>query len=116
MTVDLAPHVSDIKQFKAEMKRQFSMSDLGLFSYYMGIEVKQGDGGITLRQSSYVVKILKSVGMSNCNSCETPMEARLTCTELVHGWLVRGCSPIFLRGGAPVGGECPVSLCGSAGV
>jgi len=38
------PSVSDIKQFNAEMKRKFSMSDLGLLSYYLGIEVKQGDG------------------------------------------------------------------------
>ena len=38
------PSVSDIKQFNAEMKRKFSMSDLGLLSYYIRIEVKQGDG------------------------------------------------------------------------
>jgi len=42
--------------------------------------------------------------------------ARLTCTELTHGWSARGCSPVFFRGGAPVGGERPVSLRGSAGV
>ena len=41
---------------------------------------------------------------------------RLTCTELTHGWSARGCSPIFFRGGAPVGGERPVSPRGSAGV
>ena len=42
--------------------------------------------------------------------------ARLTCTELTHGWPARGCSPVFFRGGAPVDDECPVSLRGSAGV
>ena len=36
--------VNDIRQFKLEMKKKFSMSDLGLLSYYLGIEVKQGDG------------------------------------------------------------------------
>jgi hypothetical protein len=34
------PNSSDIKQFKLDMKRRFSMSDLGLLSYYLGIEVK----------------------------------------------------------------------------
>jgi len=42
------PCVGDIVQFKLEMKKKFSMSDLGLLSYYLGIEVRQGDDGITL--------------------------------------------------------------------
>ena len=71
------PNVSDIKQFKSEMRNKFSMSDLGLLSYYLGIEVKQGDGGITLSQSSYTVRILERAGMKNCNPCDTPMECRL---------------------------------------
>ena len=42
--------------------------------------------------------------------------AWLTCTELTLGWSARGCSPVFFHGGAPVGGERPVSPRGSAGV
>jgi hypothetical protein len=53
------------------------MSDLGLLSYYLGIEVKQGDGEITIGHSSYAGKILEIAGMSGCNSCHTPMECRL---------------------------------------
>ena len=68
------PDVKGIRVFKSEMKKKFSMSDLGLLSYYLGIEVKQDANGITLCQSSYAAKILESAGMSNCNSCETPME------------------------------------------
>jgi hypothetical protein len=41
------PSVNDIRQFKMEMKKKFSMSDLGLLSYYLGIEVKQYGDGIT---------------------------------------------------------------------
>jgi hypothetical protein len=59
------------------MKKKFSMSDLGLLSYYLGIEVKQEEGGVILSQCSYAVKILESAGMLNCNSCDTPMEPRL---------------------------------------
>ena len=79
------PSVSDIKQFKAEMKRKFSMSDLGLLSYYLGIEVKQGAGGITLSQGAYAVKILEGAGMMNCNPCETPMEPRLKLCKYKEG-------------------------------
>ena len=35
-----------IKEFKDQMKSKFSMSDLGLLSYYLGIEVKQSEEGI----------------------------------------------------------------------
>jgi hypothetical protein len=39
---------AEVAAFKEEMKTTFQMSDLGLLSY-MGIEVHQGDSGITLR-------------------------------------------------------------------
>jgi hypothetical protein len=31
------------------MKATFQMNDLGLLSFYMGIEVHQGDSGITVQ-------------------------------------------------------------------
>ena len=76
------PNISDIMNFKSEMKRKFSMSYLGLLSYYLGIEVKQGDGEITLSQSAYAQKILENANMKNCNSCDTPMECRLKLSKL----------------------------------
>lgn len=41
----------DIKEFKLEMLQQFKMSDLGLLSYYLGIEVRQDHNGISLSLS-----------------------------------------------------------------
>ena len=76
------PNISDVMKFKSEMRRKFSMSDLGLLSYYLGIEVKQGDGEITLSQSAYAQKILENANMKNCNSCDTPMECRLKLSKL----------------------------------
>jgi hypothetical protein len=40
---------AEVAAFKEEMKATFQMSDLGLLSFYLGIEVHQGDSGITLR-------------------------------------------------------------------
>lgn len=40
--------VDDITEFKAQIISMFSMSDLGLLSYNLGIEVKQAAGMITL--------------------------------------------------------------------
>lgn len=44
----------EIEKFKEQMKELFKMSDLGLLSYYLGIEVSQGVNGITLCQAGYV--------------------------------------------------------------
>jgi hypothetical protein len=40
---------AEVAAFKEEIKATFQMSDLRLLSFYLGIEVHQGDSGITLR-------------------------------------------------------------------
>ena len=57
---------ADIGAFKEEMRRLFRMSDLGLLSYYLGIEVKQGRNTITLGQAAYAKKLLEKAGMTAC--------------------------------------------------
>jgi len=42
------PDSDKIASFKQQMMRLFSMSDLGLLSYYLGIEVTQNCGEITI--------------------------------------------------------------------
>ena len=39
----------EIEKFKQQMAAEFEMSDLGLFSYYLGIEVEQHEDFITLK-------------------------------------------------------------------
>ncbi|GJV21596.1 zinc finger, CCHC-type containing protein [Tanacetum coccineum] len=59
----------EIDKFKDQMKEIFEMSDLGLLAYYLGIEVTQSGGDISIKQSAYARKILKEAGMleSNCD-------------------------------------------------
>jgi hypothetical protein len=57
------------------------MTDLGLLSYYLGIQVKQSGEGITLCQSGYAARILDKMGMSACNPTLTPMEPRLKLSK-----------------------------------
>jgi hypothetical protein len=66
-----------VEEFKEEMKRAFLMSDLELLSFYLGIEVRQDAGGITLRQAHDAKKILEMAGMADCKAAATPMEERL---------------------------------------
>jgi hypothetical protein len=72
---------SNIKTFKNQMVVTFKMSDIGLLSYYLGIEVKQGSEGIALSQSNYARKLLEKGGMQDCNPCQIPMEPRLKLSK-----------------------------------
>ena len=74
-------HSETIQSFKGEMHSLFRMSDLGLLSYYLGIEVHQGNDGITINQSTDAQKLLKMGGLAGCNSACVPMEPRLKLTK-----------------------------------
>ena len=71
----------EIAKFKLQMKELFKMSDLGLLSYYLGIEVHQKLGEITLCQEAYAKKILEKCGMEECNPTHVPMEPRLKLSK-----------------------------------
>ena len=66
-----------LRRFKREMSKNFKMSDLGVLSYYLGIEVQQSITGITICQSAYAKKVLDTIGLADSNPTRTPMEARL---------------------------------------
>lgn len=59
------------------MASKFEMSDLGMLTYYLGVEVHQFDGGIALKQNTYALKILEDSGKSECNLTHVPMEFNL---------------------------------------
>lgn len=71
----------DIAGFKEEMKNLFKMSDLGTLKYYLGIEVTQRSGCITLGQSAYATKILEKAGLQDWNPSQTPMEVCLKLSK-----------------------------------
>ena len=70
------------------MMKEFEMSDLGLLSYYLGIEVDQKEGCITVKQAAYAKKVLKQFAMTECNPSKYPMEAKLQLGKDVEGTLV----------------------------
>lgn len=72
----------EIRKFKQEMMSLFRMTDLGLLSYYLSIEVKQTAKGISLNQSAYAEKVLEKCGMNRCNPCQVPIEARLKLSKV----------------------------------
>jgi len=65
---------SEIRKFKQQMTAEFEMSDLGLLSFYLGIEVDQEKEFLTIKQAGYAKKVLAQFGMGDCNPTKYPME------------------------------------------
>ncbi|GKB80073.1 ribonuclease H-like domain, reverse transcriptase, RNA-dependent DNA polymerase [Tanacetum coccineum] len=78
----------EIDLFKAQMEEKFEMSDLGLLAYYLGIEVTQTNGDISIKQSAYANKILKEAGMIDCNETLIPMDPGTRLTKNLEGTMV----------------------------
>jgi hypothetical protein len=64
---------AEVAAFKEEMNATFQISDIGPLSFYLGIEVHQGDSGITLRQTAYTKHAVELAGLTDCNLALTPM-------------------------------------------
>lgn len=66
-----------VQLFKHQMMREFEMSDLGLLSFYLGLEVEQRSHSISIKQSAYAKNILDKARLASCNSCKYPMEPKI---------------------------------------
>ena len=73
------------KEFKKSMIREFEMTDIGLMSHFLGIEVVQSEDGIFISQSGYAKEILKRFGMESCNPVNTPVESGIELKKSTNG-------------------------------
>ncbi|GJW45044.1 retrovirus-related pol polyprotein from transposon TNT 1-94 [Tanacetum coccineum] len=61
------------KQFKKLMTKKFEMSMMRELTYFLGLQIKQGDKGILIFQEQYTRNLLKKYEISNSSSVKTPM-------------------------------------------
>ncbi|XP_057444683.1 secreted RxLR effector protein 161-like [Lotus japonicus] len=60
-------------EFKEDMMKTFEMTDLGLMSYFLGIEVSQRNDGLFISQKKYTEGLLKKFKMYDCKPVSTPL-------------------------------------------
>ncbi|GKD97375.1 retrovirus-related pol polyprotein from transposon TNT 1-94 [Tanacetum coccineum] len=51
----------------------FALKYLGPFNYFLGIEIVPHVSGILISQKKYILELLQSAGLSNCNLVSSPM-------------------------------------------
>ena len=69
-------NVSLIERFKQEMMQAFEMTDLGLMTYFLGMEINQNENEIFVCQKKYAKEILKKFKLEECKSMGTPMNLK----------------------------------------
>lgn len=62
-----------VEDFKASMKTEFDMSDLGEMRYFLGVEIIQDETGIYMCQRKYAREILERFKMEECNAVRNPI-------------------------------------------
>ncbi|GKA51382.1 putative ribonuclease H-like domain-containing protein [Tanacetum coccineum] len=60
---------------------KFQMSSMGELTFFLGLQVKQKEGGIFISQDKYVAKILKKFDYMNVKTTSTPIETQRPLTK-----------------------------------
>ena len=63
---------SAIDSAKSTLHDQFSMTDLGLLHYFLGLEVSQSTSRIKMAQSKYASDLLVLFQMTECKTTSSP--------------------------------------------
>jgi len=66
-----------IKNLKNKLHHAFTIKDLGLMRYFLGIEVSRTTEGTTLHQRKYIFDILQDIGFSACKPASSPLPTNL---------------------------------------
>ena len=71
----VGPTAESLQDLKDKLKDRFKMTSMGLAEDYLGIEISQQPGKITLTQSAFILEILERFGMKDSKPVPTPMES-----------------------------------------
>ncbi|KAH9663759.1 retrovirus-related pol polyprotein from transposon RE1 [Citrus sinensis] len=61
-----------LESFIAKLSKVFALKDLGLVTYFLGVEVCYTDNGMHLSQTKYIKDLLSKALMQNCKETDTP--------------------------------------------
>lgn len=70
--------LESVKIFKQHLSATFSMKDLGVAQFILGIQIQRdlGAGTLTISQGAYIRALTEKFGMSNSKPITTPMEVK----------------------------------------
>jgi len=73
---------SGISALQSYLRQHFEMKDLGLLSYFLGLEVSHNSEGYYLSQAKYASDLLSRAGITDSKTESTPLEVNCKLTPL----------------------------------
>lgn len=77
----MGPDDSLITEIKTYLDAVFTIKDLGLARYFLGMEIICGPSGTSLNQRKYILDLLDTVGLLGCKSVSTPLPQGTTLSS-----------------------------------
>ncbi|GAA0155117.1 hypothetical protein LIER_38023 [Lithospermum erythrorhizon] len=71
-----------LTEITSHLNSAFYLKDLGLLSYFLGIQVIRSSNSLFLSQQKYIRDLLDKYGFVNCNSVPTPISPRTESAPL----------------------------------
>jgi len=69
--------LSEISWVKTALHDRFSMTDMGLLHYFLGLEVSQSTSRIKMAQTKYALDLLDRFQMTECKPSSSPFLSRV---------------------------------------
>ncbi|GKV47648.1 hypothetical protein SLEP1_g54528 [Rubroshorea leprosula] len=79
ITRDDISSIHDLKQF---LNHKFEMKDLGILSYFLGLEVTFYDDGYLFSQTKYAFDLISKAGLTDSKTTSTPFEPNVRLTSM----------------------------------
>jgi len=71
-----------IAQLKQSLHSAYTIKDLGLARYFLGIEISRSSAGTLLNQRKYITDILNDAGMTGCKPAKFPLPQGLNLSSI----------------------------------
>ncbi|GKV03587.1 hypothetical protein SLEP1_g15862 [Rubroshorea leprosula] len=74
--------VAGVEELKQSLSQKFEMKDLGVLSYFLGLEVTSSDDGYLLSQVKYASDLVSKAELNDRKSVSTPLEPNVKLTPM----------------------------------
>ncbi|KAK8954916.1 hypothetical protein KSP39_PZI002093 [Platanthera zijinensis] len=96
------------RKFAKLMQEKFKMSSMGELKFFLGLQVRQTDDGLSISQYKFTKELIKKYGMESAFTMKTPMGTSMPigkdeAGKPVYEYLYRGiiCSLLYLTSSRP---------------
>lgn len=83
-----SPNEGLIQDFKVILHKAFTIKDLGIAHYFLGMEIARGASGTTLNQRKYILDLISTMGLTVCTSVSTPLPPGIHLRKTTESLLV----------------------------